>query len=61
MKHEREYTSSLKAHVEALELKEANSTKRSRQQEIKKKKTKLINEKGDITETEEIQNTIKSY
>jgi hypothetical protein len=31
---ERAYTSSLTAHLEALELKEANSPKRSRQQEI---------------------------
>jgi hypothetical protein len=33
-KLERAYTSSLKAHLEALELKEANSPKRSRLQEI---------------------------
>jgi hypothetical protein len=33
-KLERVYTSSLTAHLEALELKEANSPKRSRQQEI---------------------------
>jgi hypothetical protein len=33
-KLERAYTSSLTAHLEALELKEANSPKRSRQQEI---------------------------
>jgi hypothetical protein len=33
-KLEREYTSSLTAHLEALELKEANSPKRSRRQEI---------------------------
>jgi hypothetical protein len=31
---ERAYTSSLTAHLEALELKEANSPKRSRRQEI---------------------------
>ena len=34
MKQERAYTSSLTAYLEALELKEANSPKRSRQQEI---------------------------
>jgi hypothetical protein len=33
-KLERAYTSSLIAHLEALELKEANSTKRRRRQEI---------------------------
>jgi hypothetical protein len=33
-KLERAYTSNLTAHLEALELKEANSLKRSRQQEI---------------------------
>jgi hypothetical protein len=36
MKLERAYTSSLTAHLEALEQKEANSTKRSRGQEITK-------------------------
>ena len=34
MKQERTYTSSLTAHLEALELTEENSSKRSRQQEI---------------------------
>jgi hypothetical protein len=34
-KLERAYTSSLRAHLNALEQKEANSPKRSRQQEIK--------------------------
>jgi hypothetical protein len=33
-KLEKAYTSSLRAHLEALELKEANSPKRSRRQEI---------------------------
>uniref|UniRef100_A0A0V1IIY7 Uncharacterized protein n=1 Tax=Trichinella nativa TaxID=6335 RepID=A0A0V1IIY7_9BILA len=33
MKLERSYTRRLTAHLEALELKEANSPKRSRQQE----------------------------
>ena len=33
-KLERAYTGSLRAHLEALELKEANSPKRSRRQEI---------------------------
>ena len=33
-KLDRAYTSSLKAHLKALEQKEANSPKRSRQQEI---------------------------
>jgi hypothetical protein len=33
-KVERAYTSSLTAHIEALELKEANSPKRNRKQEI---------------------------
>ena len=107
-KLERAYTSSLTTHLEALELKEANSRKRSRQQEIIKlgaeinqietkrsiqriNKTrgwffekinkidkplsrltrrhrdhilinKMRNEKGDITtESEEIQNIIRSY
>jgi hypothetical protein len=106
-KLEREYTSSLTAHLEALELKEANSPKRSRWQEIIKlraeinqmetKRTilrinqtrrsffeknnkidkplsrlnrghrnnilinKIRNEKGDITEPEDIQNIFKSY
>jgi hypothetical protein len=35
-KLERAYTNSLKVHLEALERKEANSPKRSRQQEITK-------------------------
>jgi hypothetical protein len=107
-KLERAYTSSLTAHLEALEQTETNSSKRSRRQEISKlmaeinqvetkrtiqrinqtrcwffKKIKKIdkplarltrgqmdsilinkirNEKGDITtDTEEIQNTIRSY
>jgi hypothetical protein len=38
---ERAYTSSLTAYLEALELKEANSPKRSRQQEIIKFSTKI--------------------
>jgi hypothetical protein len=40
-KLERAYTSSLTAHLEALELKEANSPKRSRQQEIIKLGAKI--------------------
>ena len=40
-KLEREYTSSLTAHLEALELKEANSPKRSRQQEIIKLRAEI--------------------
>ena len=40
-KLERAYTSSLTAHLEALELKEANSPKRSRQQEIIKLRAKI--------------------
>ena len=105
-KLERAYSSRLTAHLEALELKEANSLKRSRLQEIikhrpeinqvKTKRTiqrinqtrswlfekinkidktlarltrvhrdnilinKIKNEKGDITESEEIQNIIRS-
>ena len=39
-KLEREYTSSLTAHLEALELKKANLPKRSRQQEIIKLREK---------------------
>ena len=38
---ERAYTSSLTAHLEALELKEANSPKRSRQQEIIKLRAEI--------------------
>jgi hypothetical protein len=38
---ERAYTSSLTAHLEALELKEANSPKRSTQQEIIKLRAKI--------------------
>ena len=40
-KLERVYTSSLIAHLEALELKEANSPKRSRLQEIVKLRTEI--------------------
>ena len=40
-KLERAYTSSLTAHLEALELKEANSPKRSRQQEIIKLRAEI--------------------
>jgi hypothetical protein len=40
-KLERAYTSSLTAHLEALELKEANSPKRNRQQEIIKLRGKI--------------------
>jgi hypothetical protein len=40
-KLERAYTSSLTAHLEALELKEANSSKRSRRQEIIKLKAEI--------------------
>ena len=40
-KLERAYTSSLTAHLEALELKEANSPKRSRGQEIIKLRAKI--------------------
>jgi hypothetical protein len=40
-KLERAYTSSLIAHLEALELKEANSPKRSRRQEIIKLKAEI--------------------
>ena len=40
-KAERAYTNSLTTHIEALELKEANSPKRSRQQEIIKLRTKI--------------------
>jgi hypothetical protein len=39
-KLERAYTNSLRAHLEALELKEANSPKRSRGQEIIKLRAK---------------------
>ena len=106
-KLERAYTSSLTAHLEALELKESNSPKNSRWQEIIKlrgeinqvetrrtiqrinqmrswffekiNKTdkplarltrghresilikKIRNENGDITDPEEIQNTIRSF
>jgi hypothetical protein len=106
-KLERAHISSLTAHLEALELKEANSPKRSRQQEIIKLRAKINqvetkrniqrinqtrswffekinkidkplarltrghrdsilinkikNEKGDITEPEEIQNIVRSY
>jgi hypothetical protein len=38
---ERTYTSSLTAHLEAIELKEANSPKRSRWQEIIKLRTEI--------------------
>jgi hypothetical protein len=41
IKLERAYTSSLTAHLEALELKEANSQKRSRQQEIIKLRAEI--------------------
>jgi hypothetical protein len=40
-KIERGYTSSLTAHLEALEQKEANSPKRSRQQEIIKVRAEI--------------------
>ena len=40
-KLERTYTSSLTAHLEALELKEANSPKRSRQLEIIKLRAEI--------------------
>jgi len=40
-KLERAYTSSLTAHLEALELKEANSLKRSRNQEIIKLRAEI--------------------
>ena len=40
-KLERAYTSSLTAHLQALELKEANSPKRTRQQEIIKLKAEI--------------------
>ena len=40
-KLERAYTSSLAAHLEALELKEANLAKRSRQQEIIKVRAEI--------------------
>ena len=38
---ERAYTNSLTTHIEALELKEANSPKRSRKQEIIKLRTEI--------------------
>jgi hypothetical protein len=40
-KLERAYTSNLTAHLEALELKEANSPKRSRRQEIIKLRVEI--------------------
>jgi hypothetical protein len=40
-KLQKRYTSSLTAHLEALELKEANSPKRSRQQEIIKLRAEI--------------------
>jgi hypothetical protein len=40
-KLERAYTSSLTTHLQALEMKEANSTKRSRQQEIIKLRAEI--------------------
>jgi hypothetical protein len=40
-KLERTYTSCMTAHLEALELKEANSPKRSRQQEIIKLRAEI--------------------
>jgi hypothetical protein len=41
MKLQRAYTSSLTAHLEALEIKEANSPKRSRGQELIKLRAKI--------------------
>ena len=49
-KVERAYTSSLTAHLEALELKEANSPKRSRWQEI-------IKVRAEINQVETKRNT----
>jgi hypothetical protein len=48
-KLERAYTSSLTAHLEALELKEANSPKRSRQQEIIKLRAEINQEETKRT------------
>jgi hypothetical protein len=49
-KLEKGYTSSLTAHLKALELKEANSPKRSRQQEIIKLRAEInqVETKGTI-------------
>jgi hypothetical protein len=57
-KVEKSYTSSLKAHLEALEQKEANTTKRTRQQEIIKLRAEI-----NQVETKNIQTiqTIKLY
>jgi hypothetical protein len=51
-KLERAYTSSLTAHLEALELNEANSAKRSRRQEI-------IKLRGEINQVERKINLFK--
>jgi hypothetical protein len=52
-KVERSYTNNLTAHLRALEQKEANSTKRSRRQEIVKLRAKInqIQSKKAILET----------
>ena len=55
---ERVYTSSLTAHLEALELKEANSPKRSRQQEIIKFRAEInqVETKRNIQRIDQIIN-----
>jgi hypothetical protein len=63
---ERAYTSNLTVHLKALEQKEANSPKRSRQQGTRGYRDSILikirNDKKDITtEPEEFQNVIRSY
>jgi hypothetical protein len=58
-KLERSYTSSLTAHLEALEQKEANTPKRSRQQEIIKLWVEI--NKLDIERTIQRINQTKSW
>ena len=54
-KLERAYTSSLTAHLETLELKEVNSPKRSRQQEIIKHQAEIIQGETNKQQTKPIQ------
>ena len=54
-KLERTYTSSLTAHLKALELKEVNSPKRSRQQEIIKHQAEIIQGETNKQQTKPIQ------
>jgi hypothetical protein len=60
MKLERTYISSLTTHLKALEQKEANTSKRSRQQEIVKHRAEIKQEEANTLKRSRWQGIIKT-